>query len=189
MLLGCLVVLALLALFCLLLFGPLFLYLASAGQGGSPTETVFELLHLLQAWTRAPATRLYLAATMLVVTVVLFRLLVRWAVAPQVAVLEGGNPDSVLWRSQRLVRGAWWRTLGVLLVLMLAQSLLTNLFVGMTSLLARPVLPIRETSVVLSVFANLLFLPLPALGTTLLYLDLRTREGARSGHQASSRAD
>ncbi len=180
MLIGCLVVLALIALLCVLFFGPLFLY-ATLVDPETGSRFLFDLVAYLEAWTQSPSARLYLSAVALLVVLYLFRILVKWVLAPQVAVLEGGAPDRVLWRSRELVRGAWWSTLGILLALMVVQSIVSNLLGAIGGLLARSLLEGTIESLAVgaaALAAQLLMLPLPAIGTTLLYLSLRQHREA-----------
>ncbi|MFI0966777.1 hypothetical protein ACH4S8_36160 [Streptomyces sp. NPDC021080] len=127
-------------------------------------------------------------------------LFVRFSFAPAAAVLEGASPVTAMRRSARLVRGAWWRTFGILLLGGLI-TLIVSLVVNVPFQLAMPtpqpydlssaqepvsvtevyaqILPSMGRSLVLSTIASLfvqlfslVFMPLVG---SLLYIDQRIR--------------
>ena len=114
---------------------------------------------------------------------------IRWALVIPTVVAEGAGARKALGRSWRLVSGSSWRVLGYLLafglIFGLIAALLTlviTLVVDPGSLAAtsftRPVDPVRVFIVNLgSGLIAALVLPFPAIGMTLLYLDLRWRRG------------
>jgi hypothetical protein len=127
---------------------------------------------------------------------------IRWQLVVPVVVLEHAGPLKSMGRSWRLVRGSWWRVLGILL--------LTSLIVGLIGLLIRVPFAIGGgglgiftgqsssggTSVaavalaaVGGIIAGTLLTPLSAGVTVLMYTDLRMRrEGMDITLQASAAA-
>jgi hypothetical protein len=113
---------------------------------------------------------------------------VHWSLAvPALALEEGLGAAGALSRSYALVKGAWWRTFAVLLVLgfllfvlqMVASLLVTVVVGGLQAVLApaasvQPVWLLVLNSL-LSSAVNLLFGPFPWIGLTLLYYDRRVR--------------
>jgi hypothetical protein len=104
---------------------------------------------------------------------------VRWFFVPQAVVVEGARGPHALGRSSAVVRGFWWRTFGLIVMVTLAASL-----VGI--LLATPFTAIAAStdravwSLVGTICAECVTAPFVALFSTLLYYDLRARRGARS---------
>jgi hypothetical protein len=111
--------------------------------------------------------------------------LVRWTVAIPVAMLEPTGPLASLNRSWRLVRGSWWRVLGILLA--------TELIVGIASAIIEvpfdlagsagnfitPQTTVSAVSVIVltigTIVAGTVTAPLLAGVVVLLYTDLRMR--------------
>ncbi len=98
-----------------------------------------------------------------------FYLAVRWALAPQAVVIGDERNWSALDHSAFAVRGQWWRTLGILLVIALVQAGPLMLVAAAAAL---P--PLAEATVVAVVSA--LVLPFSVAGQTLLYYDLVARK-------------
>jgi hypothetical protein len=103
-------------------------------------------------------------------------LAVRWAVVPQVVVVEGLSGSAALQRSFELTRGQGWFTFLVLLV--------TNLIVGVLSALAMVPLELaaeaadaQALSLLGQVIGAVFALPLLAVAQTLLYYALLARKG------------
>lgn len=101
-------------------------------------------------------------------------LAVRWFVAPQTVVVEGKQGPEALQRSAELVRGYWWRVLGVVIVL--------NLVAGVMGLIiATPFAAIADAAnsgaiaLIGTILGNAVTLSFVGLAGTLLYFDLRTR--------------
>ncbi|MDG4860712.1 oxidoreductase [Streptomyces sp. T-3] len=88
------------------------LVLLNAAGGGSPLWGIVAVVLLLMASIPAVAW-----------------LAVRYSLAPTAAVLESAGPLTAMRRSARLVRGAWWRTFGILA--------LSALVVGTASMMIR----------------------------------------------------
>jgi len=105
-------------------------------------------------------------------------LAVRWFVAPQTVVVEGKHGPEALQRSGELVRGSWWRVLGVVIVL--------NIVAGIMGLLiAAPFAGIANSAdsgaiaLIGAMLGNAVTLSFVALAGTRLYFDLRTRVEGR----------
>jgi hypothetical protein len=98
----------------------------------------------------------------------------RWYFVPQAVVVEGARGPGALTRSAELTRGRWWRTLGIVLMAILA-ALLPAL------VLAIPFTAVAEStdravwSLVGEIAADVVRAPFLALVSTLLYYDLRAR--------------
>jgi hypothetical protein len=90
-----------------------------ADERGRPTEIREGLTmtgraagRLLRTAIRAGVITFLLALTLVGIPLAVL-LLGRWAVAIQVAAIEGASPAASLARSRALVRGRWWRTAGI----------------------------------------------------------------------------
>ena len=92
---------------------------------------------------------------------------VTWAFIVQAIVLEGCGARKSLSRSSFLVKGAWWRVLGILIVLSLIGSILASVAGGIAGS-------------IIGNFAGglvgIIFMPISLIGATLLYFDLRIRK-------------
>lgn len=90
--------------------------------------------------------------------------------APTTLILEHCSVKQALSRSRQLVRGSWWRIFGILV--------LTNLIVGVITLIVSTVLAATGSQVVVGVGAILLstvFRPFAVCVVALLYVDRRIR--------------
>jgi len=87
---------------------------------------------------------------------------VMWAFAIYTALLEGCGPTSALSRSMALVKGSWWRVLGITILLTLIVFAI-NFVIGFVPILG-------------ALVAAILSPPITAIGITLLYFDLRVRK-------------
>lgn len=137
----------------------------------------------------APGPGVFLALIVFVgAFVVLVFLSTRWAFAVQSVVLDGLGVADSLRRSWRLVSGSTWRVLGYSLLFGLLIGLIAVLpATAVTLVLVPEVFSVQPTIVVdplrsaaLSFFNSLisvLIMPLPMIGLTLLYFDLRWRRG------------
>lgn len=118
-------------------------------------------------------------------------LYVAFALAPAAVVLERAPVVGALRRSRALVRGAWWRTFGILLLVnVIAQfiagilsvpftvlALLAGFLVGGSGLNPYDLLPLVVTSIG-TVLASAITWPFTAVSTALLYVDRRMRREA-----------
>jgi hypothetical protein len=97
---------------------------------------------------------------------------VAWQLVQQVIIFENRSIRDALSRSHELVRGHWWLTIRVV-VLLWAIGIVTGPILGFI-LIFLNFSPITVNAVGSLVFA--LLIPFIALGRTLLYLDLTSRE-------------
>jgi hypothetical protein len=102
---------------------------------------------------------------------------VRWYFVPQAVVLEGARGRSALRASGRLVEGAWWRTLGLIVLVnilaLLAAVVLNAPFAAAADRADRAV-----WALIGEIVASTVVQPFGALYSTLLYFDLRERKRA-----------
>jgi len=89
-----------------------------------------------------------------------------WAFTLQTALLESCRPTAALSRSWALVKGSWWRVLGISLLLGLIQFGI-NLVSGIIPFIG-------------GIIAIFISMPIATTGLTLLYFDLRVRKQAYS---------
>lgn len=118
---------------------------------------------------------IFLAAVTIVGIPLAIYLLVRWAFFPQAVIIDGRSPSEALSVSARIVKGQWWRTFGILLLVSLLASL-PAIAVGMLFASAATI-----ASGLASAVVAVIVLPFIAGGSTLLYFDLRSRERERAG--------
>jgi hypothetical protein len=99
----------------------------------------------------------------------LFYLAVRWAFYTQAVVIFGKENWAALDDSADAIRGQWWRTLGITIVV-------TLIMLGpyMLASLANALPPLAASAIISSVSA--LVLPFAIIAQTLLYYDLKTRK-------------
>ena len=93
-------------------------------------------------------------------------LTVRWIFIWHAALLEDLGPKPALSRSSALVKGNWWRVLGIMLVVGIIGVVISFLLV-----LILGVIPI-----VGPIIGGILSAPIAIIGATLLYYDLRGRQ-------------
>jgi hypothetical protein len=101
-------------------------------------------------------------------------LAVRWYVATQSVVAEELGPVEALRRSGELVRGQWWRVLGI----SLAVGLLGAVAGGVAALPVGALAAVANSGALLvlgNVIADSVILSFTALAATLLFFDLRAR--------------
>jgi hypothetical protein len=96
-------------------------------------------------------------------------LLVRWFFVANAIVMHDKRSWAALDDSADAVRGSWWRTAGILLVIGLIQLGFTIVFVPL-SRLAHPVVDGAITGLIAA-----LILPFAVAAQTLLYYDLKAR--------------
>jgi hypothetical protein len=102
-------------------------------------------------------------------------LFVRWYFVPQAVVLEEAYGASALRASGRLVEGAWWRTLG-LIVLVNVVALVVALVLGAPFTAAADSADRALWALIGEIVASAVTQPFGALYSTLLYFDLRERK-------------
>ena len=94
--------------------------------------------------------------------VAMFYLGVRWIFIMQAVLLEGCGPIAAFSRSSALVKGSWWRVLGIMLVVYIIVTAI-GVILGMIPLVG-------------SIIGGLIATPIGIAGATLLYYDLRVRK-------------
>lgn len=132
------------------------------------------------AWAILPG--LVLVGLMLVAAVYVY---VKLSVASPALVIEGHGPVAAMRRSWGLVRGTWWRVLGILLLAAVITNLLAAVVAAPVSFLAGLMTGVTD-SIVPTVLASglgtlisgIIVLPFSAAVTGLLYTDLRMRREA-----------
>lgn len=97
-------------------------------------------------------------------------LIVRWVFIQQSVMIEGRRNWVALDESAGIVRGRWWRTLGVLVVVALIE--LGPVSIASAVSMALP--PLASAAITSIVFA--LVIPFPVTAQTLLYYDLKARK-------------
>jgi hypothetical protein len=147
---------------------------------GGLVAVVVVLLVAGGQWAIAPAVILGVAGI-----VVLVYVYVRLSVASPALVIEGLGPIASIRRSWRLVRGSWWRVLGILLLSAIITNLLSTVVsvpITMVASLATGVsdslLPTVLAAGIATLVAGIITLPFSAAVTGLLYTDLRMRREA-----------
>ncbi|MFC2050635.1 hypothetical protein ACFLTN_05615 [Chloroflexota bacterium] len=117
-----------------------------------------------------------------------------WNFMVQTALLEGCGPRAALSHSSALVKGSWWRVLGIMLLLSLIVQTIVMIIVMMfyipamivaagdimTGIMseAETFFPTWSMSVPMigALIANIISMPILIIGETLLYFDLRVRK-------------
>ena len=104
--------------------------------------------------------------------------------AAQASVVDDARGLGALRRSRDLVRGSWWRTLGIVILLGLVAALLA-VPLGFVTQIVGAVADSGPLYVLGSAIAQTVTLSFTALAGTLLYFDLRHRsEGAPAARRA-----
>jgi len=125
---------------------------------------------------------LFLLTGLLVVTLPLvIWVVVRWILSTPVLFAEGVGPVRALARSWQLVKGEWWRTLGILLLVVIMVDLIQivlGFFVGgVAAFLPGVDATVRAAvSTTLAGVVAALAGPLLPITLTLLYFDMRVRK-------------
>lgn len=107
-------------------------------------------------------------------------LLVRFYFGAQAVVIEGRRGRDALARSAELVKGHWWRVLGIVLLLGIVTSIVASL-AGLLLGLPGLVLDSGFALVIGVTFATAIAYSLGAIGGALLFFDLRARREERFG--------
>ncbi len=114
---------------------------------------------------------------------VLAWIMIRWSMAVPALLCEGIGPNRALGRSWKLVRGQWWRTLGILVVVSFMVGIV-GLGVGYLFGAIAAVIPGLSSRAQFGVqqmasgLANVVVQPISYIAWTLLYFDLRVRQEA-----------
>ena len=119
-------------------------------------------------------------ALLIVPGLIVLTLVIFWLVAAQAAVIEGYKPIGALRRSFGLVRGNWWRTFAVWILIVLVVVGL-GIVLG---LLATPITLIdepggvlwRAANAIVGLLGNAIIAPILPIAGALIYLDLRGRK-------------
>jgi hypothetical protein len=127
---------------------------------------------LLVAALRAVGPILLATVTIVGIPLAVY-LFVRWVFLPQAIAVDDRSSDEALAFSARIVKGHWWRTFGILLVVLLLASL-PAIAVAILFASAAPIAYGLASAVV-----AVIVLPFMAGASTLLYFDLRSRERER----------
>jgi hypothetical protein len=100
----------------------------------------------------------------------------------QVVILENASYLDALRRCRELVRGAWWRTAGYLLVILLVGAAASILVSALVAGALQPEDASERSRLVVPLVANIpssiLLLPFTTISVTLVYLRLRARRPA-----------
>ena len=120
-----------------------------------------------------------------------------WNFIGQTALLEGCGPTTALSRSAVLVKGSWWRVLGIVLLLLTIASIIGMIFYTPRIIVYMPKIivavnqattgfipyattePTSWTMIAASICAligYIVYIPIFTIGHTLLYFDLRVRK-------------
>jgi Membrane domain of glycerophosphoryl diester phosphodiesterase len=102
-------------------------------------------------------------------------LFVRWYFVPQAVVLENTHGAAALRSSARIVKGFWWRTFG-LIVLVNVLALIVVIILGSPFTAAADRADRAVWALVGEIIASSVVQPFGALYSTLLYFDLRARQ-------------
>ena len=122
---------------------------------------------------------LFLALALLAFVIPAVYLYVAWAVATPVLLLEDVRGRGALKRSRALVKGRWWPTLAVLILVNLLAGIVQGLFVGLfAGVVSVSDNEVAETvaEAVAQLAGSALTTPLSAAVLTVLYFDLRVRK-------------
>jgi hypothetical protein len=130
------------------------------------------------------ALALLFMAVVFAVAIATALVLVRFVFFVQAVVVEGRGPVDALRRSWRLVRGSYWRVLGIMFLLLLLLYILVGLPTGIASVVIQLVFPdpvrhfaLRQSlSTLIGYLSQIVVLPLQLVAYTLLYYDLRVRK-------------
>ncbi len=138
------------------------------------------LVVTLDEWAVLPAILVVVVGLGLVVHVY-----VRLAVASPALVMEARSPLAALRRSWALVRGSWWRVLGILILSAIITNVLAtiisvpvSLVAGFVSGFAESLWPSVIAGGLSTLLSGVITLPFAAAVTGLLYTDLRIRREA-----------
>lgn len=112
-------------------------------------------------------------------------LMIRWSFAVETIVLEGKGVRGALSRSSALVKGSWWRVLGVFIVAIVLQFLVASIPGGVIGLVVAGVATLVSPGAIyvatiintlIGAVFGILSAPLVPTISVLLYYDLRIRK-------------
>jgi hypothetical protein len=124
---------------------------------------------LLLATARVLGAVLLLSITIIGIPFAIY-LGVRWIFFPQAVVIEGTGSSDALSLSADIVKGSWWRTFGIVIVISLLAAI-PSLGVAALFAWAAPI-----ASALISAVITTIVRPFTAAGFTLLFFDLSSRE-------------
>jgi hypothetical protein len=124
---------------------------------------------LLLATVRVLGTILLLSITIIGIPFAIY-LGVRWIFFPQAVVIEGTGSSDALSLSTNIIKGSWWRTFGIVIVISLLAAI-PSFGVGALFAWAAPI-----ASALISAVITTIVRPFTAGGFTLLFFDLSSRE-------------
>ncbi|MDQ2830976.1 MAG: hypothetical protein M3Y74_18260, partial [Chloroflexota bacterium] len=129
-------------------------------------------------WAAARFIVLFLLCPTIVGLVVFIYCLVAWALIPQAVMLEGSGAFAASGRSRRLVTGHWRRASNLFVVVVVLTLTLIGVPAAiLAALLARSLgLPAPLVQGLLGALIALVVQPFAAAATTILYVDLTTRQ-------------
>jgi hypothetical protein len=140
-----------------------------AAVGPAYASALHSFLPAFGAATATSVAFILGVATWLGIPVAIY-FLVCWSLTGQVCVGEGEkNPFRVLRRSRGIVRGAWWRSAGILAAITLL-ALLPSIAIAWVPAQG------AATMIIMSAIATAVAAPFHAGAQTMLYLDLRIRK-------------
>ena len=144
--------------------------------------TVLVLLWVYLASTAITGQSPLMGPVFLIVGLPLLTLVVYVMFAPQGVVTESLKPVVAVKRSFHLVKGSWWRVLGIVLTLFMVATgvgiLLTVPFALVSASLGLDTLTMSSRVVLAlnNLLTSVILLPVVFIGMTLLYYDLRVRK-------------
>lgn len=134
----------------------------------------------LGGWAAIPGVLLVLGSL-----IGLLYVYIRLGVASPALVMEARSPLVAMKRSWALVRGSWWRVLGITILASIITGLLTavitvpvSVVMAMASAMTTSMVPTVIATAVATLLAGIITLPFGAAVTGLLYTDLRIRREA-----------
>jgi len=98
---------------------------------------------------------------------------IRWSFFSQAVVIENQAPREAISLSERIVKGSWWRTFGILLIV----GLLVFIPSGVPGMILAPVS--YEASILMNTVMGVIVTPFGVIASTLLFFDLSSREKQR----------
>lgn len=158
-------------------------YLGRATTVGEAYRAAFSragALILAGIWVAIRIVLLLLACFVLVGIPFLIYFGVAWALVSQVIVLEGVDGFAASRRSRELMRGFWWKTLGVLIVTGLLVAILSQAVPTVIGGAVESAVPSEVgraiVNGIIALLIGLLLQPVQFIATTLLFYDLKMRK-------------